>query len=267
MKPQTRVETVFSFWRVAGSCIAGGALVLASAQAVFAGIAISVAPNYPGTVFVNETGIDVSLTITNNSADDPGNPNVDSQRSVTIDSIHHTPACAVFGFMCPSGSRELNLFQIVGPATGSGGAAGCQGTWTFSSPDSSGEVQFVPPNGAGTLVLGPSAGISSERLCTVVFKVNVLRAPMIDANSSVDGLQTIQLGRGVGHFTNNSSIIGTGGGSDIVTVLSPSLQPPNVQAPAMSAMALAIAGALLFLWGLRRKLTESRDGAGLPLDS
>lgn len=241
-----------SFWLIVAACVTSG-IVVTSARVAMAGIATSVAPNYPGTVFVNETGILVSLTITNNSADDPGNPNVDSQRSVTMDSIYHTPGCGVSSAMCPMGSRELNLFQIVGPATGSGGAAGCEGTWTFSGPDASGEVQFFPPGGAGTLVLGPSAGTVAATRCTVVFAVNVLRQATIDANPGLDGVQTIELGRGIGHFTDNSLISGTGTGSDIVTIISPMLLPPNVQAPALSSSLLIGAGVLLLLWGIWRR--------------
>ena len=236
---------IASAWVVAG-------LIVGAAGTAFAGIAMSVGPNYPQLVQVTQTGVPVSLTIINNSADDPNNLNVDSQRSVTVDHVFHTPACDLTAPTCPAGSRETNVFQVVGPATGSGGATGCAGTWTFSAPDVSGEIEFTPPGGAGSLVLGPSGGTPLNARCTVTFTVSVLQSPAQDADPGAPGIQTDELGRGTCHFSDNVTITGGGSGSDSITIRARPPMTRKDKAPAMSTGCLAAVGALLLAWGCRR---------------
>ena len=87
--------------------------VLLPSSTAFAGIAVSIPPNYPPTVIVGQNGVAVSLVITNSSADDPGNPGVDSTRTVTITNVFHTPSCgAPSGTgQCGAGSEDPGVFQ------------------------------------------------------------------------------------------------------------------------------------------------------------
>jgi len=172
-------------------------------------------------VTVGQMGVPVSLTLVNNSSDDPGGPPVDSNRTMTIDLVAHTPACDIVDSTgtCPVGSREPGVFVVVGPGTGTGGSSGCGGMWTISAPNSAtGEVMFTPPGGPGTLILGPTSGPGSDTRCTIVFTVNVMALPANDANPTSPGIQTVQLARTMSHFSDNAQLSGGGTGSDVTRV-------------------------------------------------
>jgi len=212
-----------------GQAVLAATLVLRSTPAL-AGVALSIPPNYPPSVAIGQMGVPVSIVITNNSADDPGNPNVDSQRNVTVDHAFHTPACDLTAGQCPAGFKEPGVFSV--SATGAGNAAegfsGCGGTWTITLSDATtGEVEFIPPGGLGTLVLGPSLnglGGAAAR-CTVTFTVNVLMLPAVDADMGTGGIQTDQLARATCHFSDNALLTGSGTGSDVTTILPPTPTP------------------------------------------
>src|SRR5262249_37549343 len=194
------------------------------AEPAFAGIAVSIPPNYPPNVNVGQMNVPVSVVLTNNSADDPGNPGVDTSRQVTIDTVFHTPACDNVDptFQCPAGFREPGVFQVVGPAIGSGGFAGCAGTWTIGAPDAlTGEVKFTPPGGDGSVILGAVNGPVAQSRCTVTFAVNVLAAPLVDADPNTPGLMTDQLARTTAHFTDDPTLAAAGTGSDTTTLIPP----------------------------------------------
>ena len=203
-----------------------------------AGIAVSIAPNYPPAVAVGQTGVLVSLTIANNSADAPGDPPIDSSRNVTVDLVTHTPACDVVDGTgtCPAGAREPSVFQVVGPAVGSGGFSGCAGTWTISAPDPlTGTVTFAPPGGPGTMILGAVSGPAADSRCSIIFSVSVMASPLQDADPSRPLIQTAQLGLTTAHFTADSHLTGSGGGSDVTAITVP---PPT---PTATATATATA--------------------------
>src|SRR5437899_3108002 len=90
-------------------------LGLLHAEAAFAGIAVSIPPNYPPNVNLGQMNVPVSVVMTNNSADDPNNPGVDTSRQVTVDTVFHTAACDIVDGTgtCPMGSREPGVFQVI----------------------------------------------------------------------------------------------------------------------------------------------------------
>ena len=209
-----------------------------------AGIALSIPPNYPAVVNVGQMHVLVSVIITNNSADDPGSPGVDSERTVTVENVFHTPACDIVNGsgICPLGSREPGVFVIDGTITPTAsvgeGQAGCSGTWTIGAADPlTGEVSMTPPGGAGTLILGPSKnglGSPAEQLarrCTVTFGVNVLMVPNADADAGTPGIQTDQLAKSRSHFTDDMSLVGTGTGADVTTIVPPTPTPTTTSTP------------------------------------
>jgi cell division septation protein DedD len=199
--------------------------VLLGANSASAGIAVSVSPNYPSNVVVGQSVL-VSVSIVNNSADDPGSPGVDSSRNLTInDIVFHTPACAIINGTgsCPVGFREPGVFAINMGVTPTGtagqGFSGCSGTWTISAPDvSTGEVTLTPPGGPSSLILGPSGVGGPAARCDVTFGVTVLALPILDANPIQSGIQTDQLARVTAFFSDNPLLQGTGTGSDVTTV-------------------------------------------------
>ena len=199
----------------------------------FAGFALSNPVSYPANVNVGQMHVLVSMIITNNSADDPGSPGVDSEKSVTVENAFHTPACDIVNGSgtCPAGSREPGVFAIDGTVVPTGaageGQSGCSGTWTIGAPDPlTGDVSMTPPGGAGTLILGPSKnglGSPAEQLarrCTITFGVNVLMLPNADADTGTPGIQTDQLARVTGHFS-DTLVTGTGTGADVTTIVPP----------------------------------------------
>src|SRR5262249_25259774 len=122
---------------IAAAWVALGLGLLQTGPA-FAGIAVSIPPNYPPNVNLGQMNVPVSVVLTNNSADDPGNPGVDTNRQITIDTVFHTPACDIVDptFQCPAGKREPGVFQVVGPAIGTGGFSGWPGTGADGGPRS-----------------------------------------------------------------------------------------------------------------------------------
>ena len=219
----------------------------------FAGLALSNPPGYPATVNVGQTHILVRAAgITNNSADDPGTPGIDSNRSITVDTVFHTPACDVVdgSGACPPGARAPGVFAIddtVTP-TGTGGSQGCSGTWTVGPPDPlTGEVSLTPPGGAGTLILGPSKnGLGSPEesrasRCLVVFGVKVLMLPNADADTGTPGIQTDQVARVTGHFS-DTLVTGTGTGSDVTTIVPPTPTPTTTTTPTVTPTPTCVPG-------------------------
>lgn len=208
---------------------------LFQANLAMAGIAVSVSPNYPPVVSVGQSVL-VSLVLVNNSADDPGNPGVDSARSLTVNNIvFHTPACAIVNGTgtCPVGSREPNVFAINLGVTPTGtmgqGQAGCAGTWTIGVPDpDTGEVSLTPPGGPSSLILGPSGVGGPAARCEIIFGITVLALPAFDADPITPNRQTDQLARATAFFTDNPLLQGTGTGSDVTTVLPPPTETPTV---------------------------------------
>jgi plastocyanin len=174
------VATVFSF--------------LFMATPAFAGIGIGVAPNFPDTVNVGNTGIAVALDIQNVSTTGFG--------SINLTSIKLTPSCGNISFPC----NQTDLGVFTASATGIGANACLGKTFTISVDDAL----------TGRLLFTPSSAITlaEQTSCQIDFTVDVLKVPTIDA-SGIAGKQTKQLGEvtAIGGLED-----GFGSGTDTTTV-------------------------------------------------
>ncbi len=142
---------------------------------------LNVDSTFPTSVTVGQTGLAATLILTNElTAGTPG------AIPLTVTSLTFVPACGavVLDADCPTGDGDPGVFQVSN-GTGAAGSA-CSGE-SFSaviSDPATGQVTFNPPS---TLTLAPSA------VCTVDFTVNVLKAPVHDADSDTAGIQTAHL--------------------------------------------------------------------------
>ena len=173
------------------------ALFVGNANFADAGTGIGVTPNFPSPVTVGQTGVAVSMDITNNSSADVG--------ALTLDTIHLTPSCGNSSNPCTS--ADPGVFAVSATATGAGACAANTFTVAVITP-STGEVSFTP-NSTISLALGAT--------CTINFTVDVLKTPTVDASGAA-GLQTGQAAQITAHDTATGDLPATGTGADITTV-------------------------------------------------
>ncbi len=172
---------------------------LLAASPAFAGVGVAVAPDFPATILVGQTGVAVGLEITNNSTSDVG--------PITLSNIRLIPQCGntdADSTTCTIGEANPGVFTV--GATGVGAAA-CLGT-SFTI----GENDAI----TGQVLLTPSAPIvlTDGATCRINFTVDVNSVPLNDAGVQV-GVQTLQIGK---VNADTSILSGTGLGTDITTV-------------------------------------------------
>ncbi len=194
------IKTIMKLFslRKAVYTVAATAGFLSFGMTAFAGVAVSVGPNFPTPQTVGQSNVPVSMTITNNSSAGDGNP-------LTINSIKLIPSCGtITGGACTS--LDPGVFHVDAAGTGAGACAA--NTFTIAETNvSSGEVTFTPN---ATIALAPGA------VCTINFTVDVVGTPDIDATGAA-GLQTLQLGSVDG--IDQLQQPGSGTGSDTTTIV------------------------------------------------
>ncbi len=177
----------------------------------FAGVGVGVAPDFPATITVGQTGVSVGLEITNNSTLDVG--------SINLSSIKLTPQCGdsdADPTTCAGGAEvDPGVFTVGALGTGANACAGINFTITQIDPVT-GQVLFTPD---ATVTLAQNA------TCRINFTVDVNQVPVNDSNAITAGLQTLQTGRVSGIQTVGGSLTGSGLGTDETTVIkaSPSI--------------------------------------------
>lgn len=175
----------------------GMVMALGLAMTAFAGIGISVTPDFPTSVAVGDTNVPVNLNITNNSSTDVS--------SINLTGIFLTPQCGNFTEPCTS--ADPGVFAV--SATGTGAGACAANTFTITEIDANtGRVEFTP-NAPISLAIGAT--------CVINFTVDVLASPTVDA-AGVAGIQTVQNSQ-VNAINPTNGLPGTGTGADITTVV------------------------------------------------
>src|ERR1051326_2919353 len=179
---------------LAGSLTVALISMLFGSMPAFAGIGISVAPNFPGSVKGGQTGVAASMNITNGSSG--------GTTTITLDNIYLTPSCGDFSVPCTT--ADPGVFAVSGTATG---AQACLGTsFTVAVVDAAtGKVQFTPSSTIN-LALGAT--------CEINFTVNVLKVPTHDAVAG-GSVQTVQGGQVTAHA---GDLPGSGTGTNVTTV-------------------------------------------------
>ncbi len=187
------------------------AVVFMTAGTAFAGVALSVPPNYPSHVEVGEV-VPVSLAITNGSFD------TEATHSLTVTQIFHIPSCQTGSpsGVCLGGAVDPGVFLASATGTGRAGSA-CGGiTFTIAEVDVvNGEVQFTP---SAPVVLAPVSPPGGNITCVIDFTVTVLKLPTKDASLATPGLQTVQHGRADAQSNDDPLLTGGGSGTDSTTV-------------------------------------------------
>ena len=208
MTSTTRITRRFGAAWLSVALAAGSLLVVA--PSVFAGTALSIAPNIPfnnAAVTVGDTLVASTLTITNNS---------DGAQATGIVRITNAT-------LTPS-SPDTGVFSLSATGTGDASTPACTGsswnitggpvTWTFT-PTSDVDLQSTNP-----------PGTAANAKCKINFTVNVVNAPITDTNSVAAGIQTDQASTVSGRhdpLIDNLPASGSGAGQTTVDKISPTL--------------------------------------------
>lgn len=190
------------FWRLQKQLMLGtifgiaGAVVFFASPA-FAGIGISVTPDFPATVTVGDTGIPVGLEFQNNSTADVG--------TIDITEILFTPQCGDLSVPCTSPDPGVFSIGVIG-----NGADACTGVnFTIVEVDAgTGRISMTPDVSPLSLDLGAT--------CRINFTADAMAVPSLDAAGAA-GKQTVQSGQ-VSAIDPDTELPGTGTGTDITTV-------------------------------------------------
>jgi hypothetical protein len=234
---------VARLWLASGrtpALVAAVAFLCSRPSLTMAGVAIGVAPTYPGFVHVGATNVPVNLTFTNTSTtpEDGG--------TVSLSNIRFTPSCKSDTAPCPGGDVDPGVFEVVGPATGAAGNACAGKSFQIGSPDATtGEVTFTAQGGAA--MLQPPGTANDLDKCVINFFVNVLKVPTKDGSLN-PGLQTNAPARVTGTASVNAQSA-TPTGAALTTVLPLETKEP---APALSASALIVVAMVLTAFGVFR---------------
>lgn len=170
----------------------------------FAGIGISVAPNFSSPMTAGQTAVPVSMDITNGSGGGTTN--------IVLDNIYLTPACGDTNVPCTT--PDPGVFLVSTNATGTDACLG--NSFSVSISDAAtGKVQFTPSSQIN-LALGAK--------CTINFTVDVLKVPSHDLIPG-GSVQTAQGGQVTAHDPNSGDLPGSGTGTNAITVnpVSPSI--------------------------------------------
>jgi hypothetical protein len=201
-----------------GLCLTG-AFLFGGASAAWAGVALSVDPNFPTPLVVGQTGVAGSLTITNAAGGTEAADSVTLTQPITL-----VPSCGtqIISSTCPAADQDPGVFQLSATGTGEAGSSCAGTTFTTSIIDpAQGQYEFTPST---PVVLGPTGSPTAQ--CTVDFSFSVLKVPTKDADGAATGLQTEQLDGAGG--TASDGVKGGGVGSNEVTV-SPGSAPISTQ--------------------------------------
>ncbi|MCA1683925.1 MAG: Ig-like domain repeat protein, partial [Actinobacteria bacterium] len=193
--------------------------LIAVAGPASAGVGFGVTPTFPSNVTVGQTNLPGSLQIVNN-ATAPDNLNPVVLNTITLVPSCGTPFSSGAGD-CPAGFADPGVFQLSPTAVGEAGTA-CAGQNFFVTvvDPATGKVAFTPAN---QVVLQPP-GTPGGDVCRIQFTFDVLRAPSIDSQPAIPGLQTSQIGFAQGtNVVTNTPGIGIGSSNVTVALASPTI--------------------------------------------
>jgi PKD repeat protein len=172
-------------------------VVLGGAAPAWAGVAVTAAPGFPSSARVGQTGVPVTLTLSNVSTPP------ESGGNVVVSSITLVPSCGSLSFGdCPAANVDPGVFNVSPTGVGEAGTACAGMTFSLGDIDSSqGKLAFSPTG--GSVILTPPG--TANAICRIDFVVDVLRLPAKDADPGA-GLQTAELAAAVGQATINGAI-------------------------------------------------------------
>lgn len=201
---------------IALAVIAG---LLLCPSAVFAVVAGTAIPSFPSTVTVGQTGVPVSIELRNqNSGADAAATNTvcnagDGGACSGSLGIRLTPSCGLLmGASCAPAAFDPGVFGLPSTALGEAGSACAGMTFSVTVLDAAaGSYRFTPqPAGTHVTLFGVNA------FCRIVFTVNVLESPGVDASAPTAGIQTLQQ---AGNEQASGAIGAIGTSSDTTTVV------------------------------------------------
>jgi LPXTG-motif cell wall-anchored protein len=188
--------------------VASLCVVLGIASPAAAGVALSIPPDIPTNLVVG-VSVPSSLTIRHqNSLGEAADPDI-------VSDITLVPSCGAnpIGADCPVGSFDPGVLVPRGPYTGEAGTACAGMTFTVTLDTlnpAMGKYLFTT---AGTIILTQTGPTST---CVIDYTIDVRKAPTIDANPGVAGVQTDQASSARAKTPNN--LPGSGTGSDEGTI-------------------------------------------------
>ena len=158
------------------------------APPALAGVSIAATVNFPSSVTTGQTNVPASISVVNNSY------STHATGSVTITSLKLVPSCSTAGDPgCDAASSvaDPGAFTLAGTGTGRTGTACAGRVFNITVAAPTGEVVFVPADGAPLSIGAPSA-TSDLDACTIDFTFSVNRVPNRDVNTTTSGYQTYQ---------------------------------------------------------------------------
>jgi hypothetical protein len=194
-------------------------------------VAVTVTPDPPSAVTLGQHGVPATLTVVNASN------GVQAGMGLTLEEITFVPSCgtqAITGADCPAGAVDPGVLGLSATAAGQSGTA-CDGTtFSLSVVDAAGgKYELIP---SAPVVLGPVG--SQNATCVIDFTVDVLKAPLKDADLVVPAVQTVQIaavravaadGNHGGSFGSNEVMIA--GIPPVILPVVPPVVPPVTPPP------------------------------------
>jgi hypothetical protein len=160
-----------------------GAIVFGGVSPAWAGSAFTTVAGLPSTLFVGQTGVPGSLTMTNAST------GAQASQNLTVSAITLVANCgtqAISGGDCPLAAVDPGVLRL--SLTGSGEAGTVCAGRTFAigvSDPAQGKYLF---SAGAPVVLGATG--SPDGVCMIDFTLEVVKAPARDADPALPGMQT-----------------------------------------------------------------------------
>lgn len=186
------------------------------------GARLGIGPTMPTTTTVGAGNVAVSIALTNLS--DPA----DGQLIIPANALTFTPSCGSLppGAVPPCPTPDPGVFALSPTATGRAGS-NCAGQ-TYSVAPASATTGAVVFNGPAITLAASNPTSLVGGTCVIDFTVNVVKAPVADADPTTPGIQTYQLAEAAGWHTQQNNTASCCGSSH--TTVSPATPTMTTQA-------------------------------------
>jgi hypothetical protein len=226
--------------------LAGGLVALAilfgGASQAWAGAALTTVVDLPSSVAVGQTGVPLSVTLTNAST------GAQATENFTVSSITMVATCgtqAILGGDCPLLALDLGVLRLGATGHGESGTACAGATFSIGLVDLLlGKYLFNP---AAAVVLGPTGSPTGR--CAIDFTLDVLNGVTKDSDPSTPGSQTVATASAIGAAADGLPAGGFGTATTTIVGSAAPVAPPLANAASAGDPGAAPAGATAAVTG------------------